>query len=87
LLVVPAIAMDIIFRLIGKGRGWKRDLVLVPLLATAFVGLFTVTQWEFSKFLISPEAANRFFAGGQFFTFADAPNEWWRKFWRVSADP
>jgi hypothetical protein len=87
LLAVPAFGIDLGFRLVGKGLDWKRDLLLVPLLATAFVALFTLTQWEFSKFLISPEANNRFFAGGQFFTFADAPSDWWRKFWRLNADP
>jgi hypothetical protein len=87
LLVVPALAMDLVFRWIGKGRGWRRDLLLVPWLATAFTGLFTLTQWHFSKHLISPAAENRFFNGSGFFTFADARSEWWHKFWRVDADP
>jgi len=84
LLVVPAFAMDLVFRVVGKGRGWKRDVLLVALVATAFTGLFTLTQWEFSKFLISPEASNRFFAGSQFFTFADTPSDWWHQFWRAA---
>ena len=87
LLIVPAFAMDLIFRWIGRGRGWKRDLLLVPLLATAFTGLFTVTQWHFSKHLISPEAETWFFNGGGFFTFADTRTEWWHKFWRLDTDP
>jgi hypothetical protein len=87
LMIFPAFAMDVIFRALGKGRGWKRDFILVLLLATAFLGLFTAVQWEFSKFLISLEAKNWFFAGGGFFTFADMPNEWWNKFWRVDLDP
>lgn len=87
LLVVPAFAMDLLFRWIGRGRGWKRDLMLAPLLATAFTGLFFITQWEFSKHLISPEAKNWFFAGTGFFTFADTPNEHWHRFWSLADDP
>lgn len=87
LLVVPALGIDLVFRALGKGRGWKHDLLLIPLLALAFTALFTVTQWEFSKYLISPAAKNWFFAGSQFFTFADAPGEHWHWFWRLGADP
>jgi hypothetical protein len=87
LLIVPAVAMDLIFRWIGRGRGWKRDLLLAPLLATVFTGLFTITQWEFSKFLISPAAENWFFAGSGFFTFADARSENWHRFWNLQSDP
>ena len=87
LLVVPAIAMDLIFRWLGKGKGWKRDVLLVPLLATAFTALFLITQWEFSEFLISPAAENHFFAGCGFFTFADTRTEWWNKFWNLNVDP
>jgi hypothetical protein len=87
LLVVPAFAMDLIFRAIGRRRGWRRDLLLVPLLATAFTGLFTLTQWHFSKHLVSPEAENWFFNGSGFFTFADGRNEWWHRFWNLEANP
>ena len=87
MLIVPAFAMDLIFRWIGKGRGWKRDLLLAPLFATAFTGLFTLTQWHLSKHLISPTAENWFFAGSGFFTFADNRTEWWNKFWSLDADP
>ena len=81
LLVVPAVGMDLVFRWIGRGQGWKRDVVLAPLLATVFTGLFVATQWHFSKHLISPAAENWFFAGCGFFSFADARTEMWNKFW------
>jgi hypothetical protein len=87
LLVVPALAMDLCFRWLGRGRGWRRDLILAPLLATAFTGLFFLTQWEFSKFLISPGAENHFFAGCGFFTFADRRTEHWHEFWNLRGDP
>jgi hypothetical protein len=86
LLVVPAIGMDLAFRWIGRGRGWRRDLILAPVLATVFSALFIATQWQFSKHLISPAAKNWFFAGTGFFTFADQPNEMWHKFWYERSD-
>jgi hypothetical protein len=87
LLVVPAFALDLIFRWLGRGRGWKLSLLFAPLLATAFTTLFMITQWEFSKFLISPAAENHFFAGCGFFSFADTRTEWWNKFWSLENDP
>ena len=87
LLVVPAFGIDLVGRLVGNGRGWRRDSLLVFLGATAFTALFTLTQWEFSKFLISPEACNWFFAGSGFFPFSDTPGDWWHKFWRTELDP
>lgn len=83
LLIVPAFVMDLIFRWIGRGRGWKRDLILIPLLATAFTALFMLTQWNFSAHLISPEAKNWFFNGSGFFTFADQPGDHWHRFWNI----
>ncbi len=87
LLIVPAVAMDLVFRWIGRGRGWKRDLLLAPLLATAFVALFALTQWHFSEYLISPAAENRFFNGSGFFTFADMRGENWHRFWDEKRAP
>ena len=87
LLVLPAFVMDLIVRWLGRDKGWKRDLLLVPMLATAFTAIFMMAQWEFSEFLISPAAENRFFAGCGFFTFADARTDWWHRFWSLKTDP
>jgi len=87
LLVLPALAMDLGFRWIGRGQGWKRDLLLAPLLGLAFAIVFVPVQWWFSTYLISPAAQNRVFAGSGFFTFADGPNEGWHRFWDDRSDP
>jgi hypothetical protein len=87
LLVVPAFGIDLILRSVGRGRGWKRDILIALLSGTAFAALFLATQWHFSKFLISPEAKNWFFGGCGFFTFADAPGPHWHRFWREGGDP
>ncbi|HXJ58011.1 MAG TPA: hypothetical protein VNU68_15255 [Verrucomicrobiae bacterium] len=87
LLVVPALGLDLIFRAVGRGRGFKRDLLITFLSGTAFTGLFLAAQWNFSKYLISPEAMNWFFGGCGFFTFADGPGPDWHQFWRMQSSP
>jgi hypothetical protein len=87
LLVVPAFGMDLVFRWLGKGRGWRRDVATVPLLATLFTVLFLITQWYFSKHLISSEAKGWLFNGSGFFTFSDMPSDAWQRFWGVQRDP
>ena len=46
-----------------------------------FTGLFMVTQWNFSEYLISLAAENWCFDGSGFFSFVDARTEMWNKFW------
>ena len=73
-----------LFRWIGRGRGWRRDALLALSVATAFTGLFLLVQWNFSRFLLSPASNNWFFAGQRFFSFASAPNPWWNQYWAVT---
>jgi len=63
LLIVPALGIDWVVQT-GVLRGWKNWLV-VPLCAGIFAGLFMMTQWTFSGFLLSPAAHNAIFVGGQ----------------------
>ena len=58
LLVVPAIAIDLLMRRIGRGRDWR----LAAAIAVAFLGTFLVAQWIFAEFLMSPWARNWFFS-------------------------
>src|SRR5439155_20949660 len=44
LLVVPALAIDLIRGWIGHGRGWLRDWLLVVLAGAAFIAIFLGTQ-------------------------------------------
>src|SRR5207247_2960051 len=52
LLVIPAIAIDLVRGWVGQGRGWRRDWLLMIVAATAFLAVFLITQWFFSAFLI-----------------------------------
>lgn len=81
LLVVPAFAIDLIRNFVGAGQRWWRDVLIVVLSAIAFVALFSVTQWYFSKFLLSEYAQNWFFAADRHWGYTESVNEWRTKFW------
>jgi hypothetical protein len=57
LLLVPSFALDLIRRC--KAR-WFTTI----LSGFAWTGLLVATEWPFATFLMSPHAANRFFATG-----------------------
>jgi hypothetical protein len=81
LLVVPALGIDLARHRIGHGRGWRRDWLLAVLAAAAFMGLFLVTQWYFSAFLLSDSAQNWFFAADRHWGYRESPGDWRGKFW------
>ncbi|HEY7500105.1 MAG TPA: hypothetical protein VH740_16405 [Vicinamibacterales bacterium] len=58
LLIVPAIAIDLVMRKAGRGRDWR----LAAVIAIVFVGLFTAAQWHFASFLMSDWSHNWIFA-------------------------
>ena len=59
LLVVPALAIDVLIRRVAPGA-W-RDWGLAAALAVVFVITFLAVQWPFADFLVSPWARNDFF--------------------------
>src|SRR5687767_5381505 len=59
LLVVPALAIDLLIRRATPGA-W-RDWGLALVLAVVFVLTFLTVQWPFADFLVSPWARNDFF--------------------------
>jgi hypothetical protein len=81
LLVVPALAIDLIRNFIGAGQRWWRDVLIIVLSAIAFVALFSVTQWYFSKFLLSDHGQNWFFAADRHWGYTESVNDWRTKFW------
>lgn len=84
LLVVPALGIDLVLRRRpGKQAGWLD----AALLAAVFLGLFFVTQWLFSEFLLSPASRNWFFAGDQHWSYGSTPGEWQYRFWNLEGDP
>ena len=83
LMVVPALAIDLLRWLRGSRTGWWRDWLLAVAIAVAFTGLFFVTQWFFSAFLISDSSYNRFFFGQLHWGYADNPGPHWNQFWHI----
>lgn len=83
LLVVPALALDLVFWRAGKRSRWW----LAPVLAAVFVAVFFVTQWSFSSFQLSPAARNRFFVGDMQWTYSNTPGPWQHEFWDLEEDP
>jgi hypothetical protein len=57
LLIVPAVVLDLTRRRIGSWNIWLQTAVC----AAAFFLTFGVAQWFFADFLMTPEAANKFF--------------------------
>ena len=81
LLIVPAFALDLIRHWLGAGRGWRRDVLIVLLSTVAFVVLFTITQWWFSKFLLSPAGQNWFFAADRHWGYTESLGANRQRFW------
>jgi hypothetical protein len=62
LLVVPALALDVLLRRPGHGGG---DFAFTAVeCGAAFFALFAATQWLVAGFLLSPAADQWLFAGG-----------------------
>jgi len=86
LLVVPAFAIDLTMRLIGRKSGWLRDTLLAAVIAVAFLALFVPTQWWFSKFMLSPAANNWFFAAGDWAPYYSRPGSWVMEYWGLDPE-
>ncbi|HYU30844.1 MAG TPA: hypothetical protein VEW48_01660 [Thermoanaerobaculia bacterium] len=86
LLVVPALALDLVFlvasRPAKRSRWW-----LAPVLAAAFVAVFFVTQWSFSSFQLSPASRNRLFAGDMQWSYSKTPGSWRHELWEAKENP
>jgi hypothetical protein len=85
LLIVPAAAIDLVFRATGKG-GKRSRWWLPPVLAAVFLAALFVTQWNFSSFQLSPAARNRLFAGDMQWSYSSTPSSYRHEFWEAEAD-
>lgn len=63
LVIVPAIALDLVFR---RAPPRRSDWINAVVLGLVFLGIFLAVQWPFADFLMSPSARNRFFATTNF---------------------
>ena len=77
-LVVPALALDLLLRRLGTGRDW----LLSVLLGVTFVGVFLAVQWTVTGFLLSPAARSWVFAVDQW-DYNVRIGPWRYEFWDV----
>ncbi len=82
LLVVPAAALDLLVQRFGPGRDWR----LAVLAGVTFLGVFFVTQWFFTEFLLTPQARTFAFGVDQW-DYSSRVGPWRYRFWRIEADP
>jgi hypothetical protein len=83
LLIIPAMAMDLILGRVGGAIGWRR-MVLAVVLGAAFLAVFIPVQWYFAEFLLSPKADNWFFVGNRAWDYGAQLGSWTTEFWRTN---
>jgi hypothetical protein len=82
LLIVPALAMDLLLRRSGRRHDW----LLAVGLGLVFTTLLLAVQWYFGEFLLSPAARNFFFGADQWPYMVQA-GPWQHRFWNLPKDP
>ena len=87
LMVIPALAIDLVMIGFGQRRGFWWDTLLAVILGAVFLGTFFAVQYYFSKFLISPAAENWFFAGNQSWPYWIRLGDFRFEYWAQKDDP
>jgi len=82
LLIVPAVAVDLVMRRFGTGRDWR----LSALVGASFLAVLLVTQWFATIYLISP-ASETFLFGAQRWNYNSLPGDFEHRFWDIRSDP
>jgi len=72
LLIVPALALDLLWRRTGHWGEWRQAMVS----GAVFLAVFAAVQWPFADFLMSPAARNWFF-GAKYFGYYASPNSFY----------
>lgn len=71
LLIVPALALDVLW---GRTASWNKWL-LAAVSGSLFVALFAAVQWPFAEFLMSPASRNWIF-GTHYFGYYVHPQSY-----------
>jgi len=69
LLIVPAVALDLLFSRISGWKRWQQAVVAGPV----FLASLIAAEWPFASFLMTPAARNWFF-GMNYFAYFDPAN-------------
>jgi hypothetical protein len=81
LIIIPAVAVDMLMRKLGRGNDWK----LAALLGVSWVLIMVTVHWFWAEFLLSPAARNYFFAADQW-SYTDRLGPWRYQFWTLDRD-
>jgi hypothetical protein len=81
LLVVPALAIDLVLRH-GPESDWSR----AALMGIGFVLLLLAVQWYWSMYLVSPASEN-FVFGVQRWNYNNRVGAWDHQFWNIRTSP
>lgn len=81
LLVVPALAIDLVVR-----RGPASDWARAGLAGIGFILVLLLVQWFVAEFLVSPRSEN-FLFGAQRWNYNSRLGPWRYEFWRIRTDP
>ena len=79
LLIVPALAIDLLLPRIKGPRRWSQALVI----AIVFLAVHFGVQWLMGSLLLTPLGRNAFFVADRFSYMAE-PGSWWYSFWGPS---
>jgi len=81
LLILPAIAVDLVMRKFGRANDWK----LAAVIGVTWVAVMVVVHWFWAQFLLSPAAEN-FLIGANQWSYSDRLGPWTHQYWNREVD-
>lgn len=78
LIIVPAIAIDLLMRKFGRENDWRLSVVL----GVTWIVVMVVVHWFWAEFLLSPAARNFFFGADQW-SYDVRPGPWRYHYWTL----
>lgn len=81
LIVIPAVAVDLLMRRLGRGHDWK----LSVLIGVTWVAVMLGVHWFWAEFLISPGARNFIFGADQW-SYTDRLGPWRYQYWNLDVN-
>jgi hypothetical protein len=81
LLIVPAVAVDLLMRKFGRRNDWK----LAVMIGATWVVLMVAAHWFWARFLLSPAAENYIFGANQW-SYGDRLGPWTHQYWTRDVD-
>jgi hypothetical protein len=81
LIIIPAVAVDLLMRKFGGRNDWK----LSVLLGVTWVVIMLAVHWFWAEFLLSPAARNFVFGADQW-SYTNRLGDWRYEYWTLNRD-